>query len=121
MRSHGVANFPDPGAPGGATSSAGATDPNSPAVKAAVKDCHSLTAKLSSAARALFGTPKAQAQFLAVAACMRSHGVPSFPDPKFVDGLPRFPGLKASDLHSLTFLAALQRCKSLLPGGGAGL
>jgi hypothetical protein len=117
MREHGVSNFPDPADHG----STGATvDPNSPAVKAAVQDCKSLIPALSSAARLAFQSPKVQSELLSLAACMRSHGVPSFPDPTYVNGLPHFPGLKASDLHSQTFIAALQACKSRLPGASSG-
>jgi hypothetical protein len=41
MRSHGVPNFPDPGA-GAASIKPGAVDPNSPAFKSAVTSCQSL-------------------------------------------------------------------------------
>jgi hypothetical protein len=41
MRSHGVPNFPDPGA-GAAAIKPGAIDPNSPAFKSAVTNCRSV-------------------------------------------------------------------------------
>lgn len=90
MRSHGVPDFPDPG---GAVPTSGSgigidlagihvpssIDVHSPAFVSALKSCQKL----------LFpnGHPAVSAaqkeQLIAQAQCMRTHGVPNFPDPKF--------------------------------------
>jgi hypothetical protein len=79
MRSHGVANFPDPSSSGGIQISAGSgVNPFSPAFKAAQSVCRKLLPGGGPG-----GAPSAQAkrQLLAIAQCMRAHGVPDFPDP----------------------------------------
>jgi hypothetical protein len=119
MRSHGVVNFPDPGAPGGTSSAKAVVNPDSPTVKSAVEACKSLLPSVASGTLpALSGA--LQSDFLRAVACMRTHGVPNMPDPTFVDGVPHFQGiLKKIDLNSPVFQSALSTCKSLLPGGGA--
>lgn len=59
---------------------------------------------------------------LAYSACMRSHGVPDFPDPNSNGGLEIQGGGQNSDLdpNSPTFQAAQQACQSLMPGSGGG-
>ena len=55
--------------------------------------------------------------WLTYAACMRKHGVPNYPDPKFVDndtGVILNPG-GAVDFHSPLVQAALTACKSTFP------
>ena len=62
---------------------------------------------------------------LAFAACMRTHGVPDFPDPNFSGG-GTFSGTSGSgneppaDMRpdSPQFQTAYQACKSKLPSGG---
>jgi hypothetical protein len=88
MRSHGVADFPDPsaaggfsisGAPGGATLTVDGTTFGGPRFESAVKTCK------------LFGggtspplpSARQRRDAVAFAQCMRKHGVPSFPDPTF--------------------------------------
>jgi hypothetical protein len=57
------------------------------------------------------------AQELALAQCMRSHGMPGFPDPSPSGGFGLTPGtLDSSQLH-----AAYGACRHLLPGGGPSL
>jgi hypothetical protein len=116
MRSHGVTNFPDPGAPGGTRSAKLAFDPNSPTFKAATEACKSLLTSVASALPAL--GPALQSDFLKAVACMRTHGVPNMPDPTFTNGVPHFAGItKVVDLRSQAFQSALMTCKSLLPSG----
>jgi hypothetical protein len=50
-------------------------------------------------------------------ACMRSHGVPDFPDPQ--GGRLLIGGGKV-DPNSPQFKSAMQACRTLLPGGAAG-
>jgi len=57
---------------------------------------------------------KDAAQF---SACMRSHGVPNFPDPDSSGGIKIGPG-SGFDPNSPTSRKALQACQKLLPNGG---
>lgn len=81
MRSHGVPNFPDPGAGGGIQISPGSgLNPFSPAFKAAQAQCGIL---LPGGGPGAHRQPSAQAkaEMLAMSVCMRAHGVSGFPDP----------------------------------------
>jgi hypothetical protein len=88
MRSHGVPNFPDPGSgggfnvlasPGSSTVTIDGVAFSGPAFESAVKACK------------LFGggtsppqlTASQKRKLVAFAQCMRTHGVPDFPDPTF--------------------------------------
>lgn len=125
MRSHGVAKFPDPqqSSGGGVNLSIGKNsgiDPSSATFKSAQAACR----KYAPGGKGN-GKPMSAAQqqkFLAFSQCMRSHGVPKFPDPTFSGGgaqlrLNAGPGL---DPNSPTFKAAQQACRSKMPGGGPG-
>ena len=57
-------------------------------------------------------------QLLTFAVCMRSHGVPSFPDPSG-RGIHIGPG-SGIDPSSPAFKGAQSACRRLLPGGGPG-
>lgn len=63
------------------------------------------------------GGSNASASFLAFSVCMRSHGVPSFPDPGPGGGIKLAAG-SGLDPRSPTFQSAQQSCKHVLPGGG---
>jgi hypothetical protein len=118
MRAHGVPDFPDPvgnslqikGGPGSDL------DPNSPQFVAAQKACQSLQPGGGQG-----GTVSAaqQAEALKYSACMRSHGVPNFPDPTFSGGGVQ---LKVTNIdpNSPQFVAAQKACQSLQPGRGGG-
>lgn len=59
------------------------------------------------------------AAWLAYSRCMRSHGVPNFPDPKQVGGGIQIAGSHGGvDPHSPAFTSAEQACRHLQPGGG---
>ena len=62
---------------------------------------------------------RSSTQYLKAAACIRSHGVPNFPDPTFSGGGVHIEhqGLNES---SPAFKAAVQACESLIPGGVHG-
>jgi hypothetical protein len=120
MRSHGVTNFPDPSAGGGLSLSPSmGVNPDSPTFQAAQRACRSL----------LHITPPnpaqqaaMQAQALKFSACMRSHGLPSFPDPQFGNGTVRLK-LNASqgiDPNNPVFQAAQKACQKDAPIGKAG-
>jgi hypothetical protein len=124
MRVHGLPNFPDPTQQAGGgiqlkigPGSAG-VGPGSPKFTAANQACRKYApvgrpGKTLSAAQ--------QAQFLRYSECMRTHGVPNFPDPKFSGGGAQIQ-LKGIGPGSPGFDAATKACQSLQPGGkGAGL
>jgi hypothetical protein len=77
MRSHGVPNFPDPGAGG---KRGFGRQLVTPAFQAAQKTCAGL---LPGAGPGVSGPPSAvlEKQMLAIADCMRAHRVSGFPDP----------------------------------------
>ncbi len=82
MRSRGVAGYPDPKVAGSGngvqvTISPGTANPNSPAFRAADRACHHLMPDLVSTSAS---SGQNQQQDLQFADCMRSHGVPGFPD-----------------------------------------
>ena len=91
MRGHGVPQFPDPGAPAPAGSSISilgaqlppTIDIKAPAFRSALNACMK---------RFLAAHPRppvsaaTKAGVLKFAECMRAHGVPNFPDPKFPAG-----------------------------------
>ncbi|MGH2883896.1 MAG: hypothetical protein ACRDPA_14575 [Solirubrobacteraceae bacterium] len=82
MRSHGLSGYPDPqtSASGNnvqVTISPGSLNPDSPAFKAADRACHRL---LPNGGTPAASGPHEQVQDLQFADCMRSHGVPNFPD-----------------------------------------
>ena len=58
-----------------------------------------------------------QSAFLPFSECMRSHGVPNFPDPSPGGGIHLSSGMNPS---SPAFEAAQASCHKLLPGGGPG-
>jgi hypothetical protein len=56
---------------------------------------------------------------LAFSHCMRSHGVPKFPDPGSSGAIPKV-ALQQLGVSSSRFQAAQNACKHLLPNGGSG-
>ena len=110
MRSHGVPDFPDPKVNGNGVSlgvgTRGDLNPSNPAFKAASRACRSLSP-------AGANPPAQSAQELAAdvkfAACMRSHGYPSFPDP---DGHGVFNLPSAINPNSAQFGSATNACQS---------
>ena len=62
-------------------------------------------------------TARDQHDYLKVATCMRSHGVPNFPDPNFSGGNVSFPIPSSTDTHSTQFNEARQTCQKLIPAG----
>ena len=131
MREHGVPDFPDPQTTGdghfGVQINGGPSstlDPSSTQFQAAQQACNKLLPKGGTNGKG--PSAKDRAAMLAFAACMRSHGLPDFPDPKFSsDGggvvvQAGGPGNDKSDLRpdSPQFQAAMEACKSKMPAGG---
>lgn len=120
MRAHGVRDFPDP-IDGGfhitSTTPGSDLEGSSPQLVAATTAC----GVLSPEDHAGGGTvdPQVQAEALKYSACIRSHGVPSYPDPVFVGGSIR-EAVRAgtgADPNSPQFIAAQRACQSLQPFG----
>jgi hypothetical protein len=115
MRSHGVPNFPDPGSDGSVPKPS-KHDLNSPGSLAAFRACRSLASS--------GGSPpppgqeaQLQRQVLAFAKCMRSHGVPEFPDLNLVSPH-QYANPGHIDPNSPIVTAAVAACRSKLRAGG---
>ena len=127
MRDHGVANFPDPrsGESYGSLLREAGFDKSSATAHAAAQACQSLLPTQPSDAGQPM-SPQDQAKWLQFSACMRSHGVPNWPDPDFSNGGPKpnFNLDAAGISESPTVDAALAACQPLLPvisgPGGTG-
>ena len=125
MRSHGEPSFPDPQPNGGfMIKNNSSLNPSAPQYQAAAKAC----AKLRGPAMSPAQRKQALAQALKYSACMRTHGVPSFPDPTVrngsvgisISGSSRNGATTGSgiDPKSPQYQAAQKACQSLMPGAG---
>jgi hypothetical protein len=116
MRSHGLANFPDPLPNGGYSRDAMSTvHPQSPRFQSAERACSSLAV-----ASGVEHTPAEIRQHVAQetaaeSACMRKHGVPDMPDPNSQGTILVGSGVDSS---SPQFRAAEKTCAYLNPGSG---
>ena len=122
MRSHGVPNFPDLGSSGikieagGQTLSVNGVPVNAPAFVAARQECRKyLPTQQATAAEAAHERQRG----LEFAKCMRSHGVPNFPDPKVVSshGANQVDYLPGINLQSPAVEAASKACGGFAPKG----
>jgi hypothetical protein len=114
MRSHGEPGFPDPDSKGNFLN-LGPVNIHSPQYLSANKACGHLLPSYKV-------TPAQKRQELSTAlkysACMRSHGIPSFPDPvQLANGNIEL-RLGAGHDSSPEQQAAAQACRKFLPGGG---
>lgn len=122
MRSHGEPNFPDPVESGQGVGLRlnHSVDPNTPQFQTAQKAC----AAYAPPGLGAGGSPtKIRQQLEAFAACMRSHGVPNFPDPKVSSSSHGGQNKVAVQLggpginrNSPQFQRAQQACRSTLSG-----
>ena len=120
MRSHGVHNFPDPSAGSNGQQvtiqQGSGIDPNSPAFQAAQRSCQSLLPAGKTAGGGSV-SPAERARILRYAACIRTHGVPNYPDPTFNGNAIDFGNLSGfADLPQ--YQSALRACASLNPMHG---
>ena len=125
MRSHGVPNFPDPASSGGIPKPAAVSALH--AVSNAQADAAETACQHFAAGESLAGqkvqtiTTRQQQDYLKAAACMRSHGITTFPEPVFSNGQVEFPMLEhLVDLNSPQFKAAYDVCKGDIPPGLPG-
>jgi hypothetical protein len=136
MRSHGVPNFPDPSSSNGGGIQIQASDRagsgqslsvngvsvNAPAFQSAMKACQSYMPKRGKLPPG--GLASMRANGLKFAACMRSHGVPNFPDPQIQSGPGGGVGVRIGgpgsglDPRSPAFQSAQKACGSLFGGAG---
>jgi len=118
MRSHSVPNFPDPvltpsGHYGFRTLG---INPQSPAFVAATAACKSLLPEWWGGNPPSQLSPAQEHAWLTWAQCIRTNGVPNFPDPTFADG--RVAINNGGAASSPQWQAAEQACKSQMPSGG---
>jgi hypothetical protein len=126
MRAHGVPNFPDP--TGGQirlqvqqtpnSTSVNGVVVNGPAFQSATKTCQSYLPNGGHPTAAEVDQAKSRA--LAMSRCMRSHGVPDFPDPQFQAGPNGGIGIRISGAginpSSPAFQTAQKDCGSIFGG-----
>ena len=135
IRAHGVPNFPDPTGNGqggiqiqqsqrsgsGASTRVNGVPVNGPTFQKALSDCKSYLPNGGTPSAAQTAAMKAKA--LAMSRCMRSHGVPNFPDPTFKSGPGGGLGIQVGgpglDPQSPAFQAAQKDCGSIF--GAAAL
>jgi hypothetical protein len=127
MRSHGVPEFPEPTEGHLLVRSkdnnghVSGVNPRSPQFQAAQRACGKLLPNGGTASPA--EQAKMQEKALRFSRCMRSHGVPSFPDPKFGSGgrvSLRIGGPGQVDPSSPQFQAAQKACQSIMGGPKIG-
>lgn len=124
MRIHGAPTFPDPSASGGFSLNASTLD--STQVQAAYLDCrHLLPGAGPSMSELLQQMQQAQQEqqkllpaLVKFSQCMRSHGVPGYPDPALSgQGNPAAPGGGPINPNSPQFQSAARACQHELPAG----
>ncbi|MQY09349.1 hypothetical protein [Actinomadura macrotermitis] len=114
MREKGVTAFPDPDANGGLTVDGKAVHQDSPQFKAADQACKSLMPAVSSGQQ---GSAKDRADGVKYTQCMRTHGVPKFPDPNAEGGIDIDGDKLGVDPAGPVFKAADKECQKVMGGG----
>jgi hypothetical protein len=116
MRSHGVPNFPDPNSSGAITlgGASGSVNLASSQAQSASQSCRHLLPNGGML------NPQQQQKALTVllklAQCIRSHGIPNFPDPALVNGSIKL-NIQGSGVNpkSPQLISAVRACRSTLP------
>ena len=120
MRTHGEPNMPDPNSTGSSVhisiTPGSGVDPNSPQFTRATNACKHLLPD-NNVLRGDSITPADQADYLKAVACMRTRGVPDFPDPDFQNNSVTFSIRRPLDPNSPQYKRALARCQKLIPAG----
>jgi hypothetical protein len=117
MRSHGIPDFPDPGSNGAINSSS--VKESDSQLNLAQNACQHLLPPSGGGLPSPAQQQQLLSQALRYSRCMRSHGVPDFPDPAGPIGknVLRPTGI---DTVSPQYQAASNACHALLPGGRTG-
>jgi hypothetical protein len=121
MRSHGVTNFPDPSPGGGLQiNSSSGIDPRSQSFQTAQQACKKLLPGGGPGNRTISATDRQK--LLANAQCMRTHGVPNFPDPLISGGRIAINLGQGVNPNSPAFQGAVKACGGIFggPGGKGG-
>jgi hypothetical protein len=121
MRSHGVPSFPYPGSDGPSLGGslqqvAQQLGVSVSQLQAANDACNALNPKLHGTASQPL-TAQEEQDYLRAAACMRSHGVPNFPDPSFSGGHVSVSIPSSINTSSPQVAQAIQVCQKLIPAG----
>jgi hypothetical protein len=90
---------------------------HTPAFQAAQRSCRSLLPAGKTAGGSI--SPAVRTRVLRYAACIRSHGVPNYPDPTFNGNAVNFGNLSGI-ANSPQYQSALRACASLNPRNGYG-
>lgn len=95
LRAHGVPNFPDPSPGGRLPNIPSSIDTAAPAFQSAQRVCATQIPSGSASG----SSPETKGlQLLAVARCMREHGLPSFPDPAMTPPPSPPPGVRTGNV-----------------------
>lgn len=117
IRSHGVPGFPDPGS-NGQLSKQAIVQAFSQVSQSRADAAQSACARLSPGEQQNpVLTGQQRQDYLRAAACMRSHGFASFPDPTFPGGRESLSIPSSIDTNSTQFNQAAQTCTKLIPAG----
>lgn len=130
MRSHGEPGFPDPDSQGGFDKSTvvrAFRQTSNSVVRSASQACQHLMPQGLGPQSTQLSTgqqQQLQADVLKAASCIRSHGVPNFPDPT-VDSYGHINVGGSVNLDSPQVMSAIQACEHFIParfrpGGGTG-
>jgi hypothetical protein len=116
MRSHGMPQYQNPTDTGNQISFPGVNFTSPQYLKAQAACGKLLPAGL---VRQPGGTVPAadQGDYLKAAACIRSHGFATYPDPTFTGGVVHLPTASGIDENSPQFQKALATCRKLIPAG----
>jgi hypothetical protein len=121
MRTHGEPSMPEVTIDGNSVHLSGSPgsgfDPNTPQFKAANNACEHLIPRKGGVTGGNTITPAEQADYLKAVACMRSHGIPNFPDPTFQNNEVEFNTPTPIDTNSSQYKSALATCQKLIPAG----
>ena len=120
MRTHGVLDYPDPKPPGQipttpiaqpAPGGGFTANPNSPAYQIASNDCKSLAVATKLGASQSSQVLTAELNF---AVCMRTHGVPNYPDPANTGEIGNNGAIRGVDPSSPAVQGAEEKCSQVL-------
>jgi hypothetical protein len=117
MRAHGVPGFPDPDSKGNFIIKGPELGGSAGQYRSADESCRHLLPNGGQMTAAQ--QQQALRQALKFSACMRAHGLPSFPDPTTRNGgVTISVGVSGMNPNSPQFQSAQRACRSLMPGGG---